>query len=96
METVIGIIALIAAIGVFVFIYFKSKKSKQTSSGTSSGDHGEPYDQFLQTMRTVFSGGSKDAQQGFLKQNKQTIQNFKLNSIDFEKKFDAIIKQYGK
>ena len=93
METLI-IVLIVLVIVVVAIVYFKSKKEVKPPSKKGPGAE-LPYKNWLTTMRTVFSGGTKDAQDKFLESEKDSIRRWSFYP-DFVVKFDTIIKQFGK
>ena len=94
METLI-IVLIGLVIVVVAIVYFKSKKGVKFSTGKAPKDSKSPYENWLKTMRTVFSGGTKDVQDKFLESEKDRIKEWSFYP-DFVVKFNAIIKQFGK
>lgn len=90
----IVIICLIVIAGGLAYTYFKQDKSKAPSTGAPY--YPPEYAQFLSEMETVFKGAhTKAAQAKYLKQRKASIEKWERNQ-DFKKKFDSIIRRYGK
>ena len=91
---IVILIGLVVAVAIVLHLTARKKKGKSLGNVIKK-EPDLPYKNWLTTMRTVFAGGTKDVQDKFLETEKNQIKKWSFYP-DFVKKFESVIKQFGK